>query len=476
MPTISIPGANVITEKNTPQTRAEEVFQKQRTFYNTLRTHDVNFRLEQLATLYHALEEYQDTIGDAMYADLKRSRPLSYYTEIGLSLKTISLSLRNLKKWAKPKKVKASWDIYPFSKCWVQYQPFGQVLNISPWNYPITLTMGPLTAILSAGNTAILKPSENAPHVSGVIAEMIRSHFDEEYIAVFEGDKEVATELLALPFDHIMYTGGTAVGKVVMEAASKHLTPVTLELGGKSPAIVDQQIDLEKSAKRIVAGKYLNCGQTCIAPDHIYVHEKVVDKFVAELQKWIEEFYGKNAIESSDYGKMINRKHFDRVKGYLDNGQIVYGGECRVDELYISPTIMVNAGLDSPIMKEEIFGPILPIITYSDLDQLLALLRTKPKPLALYVYSTDQAVQKKVLSETTSGGAAINDSVTQFVAMNLPFGGIGNSGMGRYHGKFGFETFSHQRAVMKQTNLIDLRIKYPPVTEKTVKFLKGILK
>jgi acyl-CoA reductase-like NAD-dependent aldehyde dehydrogenase len=336
--------------------------------------------------------------------------------------------------------------------------------------------MGPLTASLSAGNTAILKPSELCPNVSSVVADIITEYFDEEYVTVFQGGKDIATKLLELPFDHIMYTGGTAVGKIVMEAAAKNLTPVTLELGGKSPAIIDQQLHLAKSAKRIVMSKFINCGQTCMAPDHLFVHEKIADQFIDEMKRFINQFFGDNPLVSQDYGKIISKKHFDRVKSYLNDGKIVVGGEVNEEELYIAPTLMVNVDYDSSIMTEEVFGPVLPIITYSNLDEVINRIISQPKPLSLYIYSNNRAVHEKVLSETSSGGVAINDSITQFISMNLPFGGVGNSGMGRYHGHYGFETFSHHKAVMKQSNLIDLSMRYPPVTEKTVNMLKKVLK
>jgi len=466
----------VSAAKNESGRRINEIFQKQKKFFNTQKTRNINFRIEQLKRLKEALKAHEDRIAEAMFADLKRSKPLTYYTEIGLSLKTISITLNNIKKWAKPKKIKASFDLYPLSKCWVQYEPFGQVLIISPWNYPVTLTMGPLTAALSAGNTAILKPSEISSNASQAVADMIGEYFDEEYIAVCQGDAQVAQGLLKLPFDHIMYTGGSLVGKSVMEAASRHLTPVTLELGGKSPAIVDYNIDLPKSAKRIVAGKFLNCGQTCIAPDHLFVDEKISAKFIEEIKKWILAFFGEDPHASPDYGKIISKKHFGRIRKYMADGKIIHGGQVIEDDLYISPTLLTEVELDSPIMREEIFGPILPIFTYIDLDEVLEYIRSQPKPLALYIYSNRSEIQKKILSETSSGSVAINDSVTQFVSMHLPFGGVGFSGMGRYHGRYGFETFSHQKAVFKQTNLIDPKIKYPPVSEKTVRMLKMILK
>lgn len=463
-------------EKIQPKGKIDEVFQKQRKFFNSFKTRDLNFRIGQLKTLHHALLTYEERISEAMYTDLKRSRPLTFYSEIGLSLKGISMTINNLKKWARPKKVKATWDLYPLSKCWVQYEPFGQLLIISPWNYPVTLTIGPLVAALSAGNTAIIKPSELSSNVSKVMGEMINEFFDEEYIAVFQGDKEVAGALLELPFDHIMYTGNAAVGKIVMKAAAKHLTPVTLELGGKSPAIIDYRLDLSKSARRIVMGKFINCGQTCIAPDHLFVHENIADKFIEELKKWMKAFFGDNPHASQDYGKIINRKHFERIRNYLNDGKVIEGGNVIEDDLYIAPTLMVDVKMDSAVMKEEIFGPILPIFTYNNLDEVLQQIRSQPKPLALYIFSNEKEIQEKVLAETSSGGVAINDSITQFISMHLPFGGVGNSGMGRYHGKYGFETFSHQRAVMKQTNLIDLNMKYPPITKKTVKMLKMIMK
>ena len=308
------------------------------------------------------------------------------------------------------------------------------------------------------------------------MAEMINEYFDEEYIAMVNGDAKVAQELLKLPFDHILYTGGTQVGKIVMEAAAKNLTPVTLELGGKSPAIVDKRVDITKAARRIVFGKFINCGQTCIAPDYLFVHEDIKERFIEELKKWTEKFFGIDAHNSSDYGKIINLRHFERIQNYLKDGQIAYGGNTQKEDLYISPTLMMDVHPDSPVMEEEIFGPVLPILTYKDINEVLKFIRKRPKPLALYIYSTDTALQQKILSETSSGGVAINDNVSQFISMNLPFGGVGNSGMGRYHGKYGFETFSNPKGVLKQTNLIDLDMKYPPVTEKSVKMLKNILK
>ena len=471
------PDAPVVTDiKSSQSTAIIETFEKQKSFFESQKTKDISFRIKQLRKLKEAILAYEDRISEAMYADLKRSKPMTYYSEIGLSLKSISKSIKSIEKWAKPKKVPASHDMYPLSSCWIQYEPLGSVLIIAPWNYPVTLTIGPLTAALSAGNCAILKPSELSPNVSAVIADMISEFFDEEYIAVVNGDAVVAQELLKLPFDHIFYTGGTQVGKIVMEAAAKNLTPVTLELGGKSPAIVDKQIDITKSARRIVFGKFVNCGQTCIAPDYLFIHEEIAEQFIQELKKWIKTFYSEKPNESSDYGKIINQRHFKRIQNYLADGEIIYGGNVLEEDLYISPTLMGGVKPDSPVMEEEIFGPILPIMTYSNIDEVLKFIRLRPKPLALYIYSNNTALQQKILSETSSGGVAINDNVSQFVSMNLPFGGVGNSGMGRYHGKYGFETFSNPKGVLKQTNLIDLDMKYPPVTEKSVKMLRNILK
>jgi acyl-CoA reductase-like NAD-dependent aldehyde dehydrogenase len=474
----TVPQPDPPTAENKIKTKNNfiEIFRNQKEFFNTHKTKDLNFRIQQLKRLKEALKAHENKIADAMFADLKRSRPMTYYSEVGLSLKTISVTLNNLKKWAKPKSIKASHDLYPLSKCWIQYEPFGQVLLISPWNYPITLTMGPLIAAMSAGNTAILKPSEISSHASQAMSDMIGEYFDEEYITVCQGDASVAQQLLDLPFDHIMYTGGTQVGKIVMEAAAKHLTPVTLELGGKSPTIVDHTLDLPKTAKRIAMAKFINCGQTCIAPDYVFVHEKIATEFIGELKKWIVKFFTKDTHNSADYGKIINVRHFNRIRNYLKDGNIIFGGGMKEEDLFIEPTLMTDISFESPIMQEEIFGPLLPILTYSNLDDVLEYIRSRPKPLALYIYSNRKEIQKKVLAETSSGGVAINDSITQFISLHLPFGGVGSSGMGRYHGKFGFETFSHHKAVLKQTNLIDLKIKYPPVTEKSIKMLKMILK
>lgn len=470
------PKFSVSEEITSSNERIADVFKKQKQFFETGETKSLDFRLQQVRKLKEAVITYESRIEEALYKDLHRSPQMTYYAEVGMSLKNITQTLRNLRKWAKSKRIAASHEMYPLSKCRVQYEPFGVVLLISPWNYPVLLNIGSLVAALSAGNCAILKPSEISLNTSLVIGKMMREYFDEEYVAVLQGGPDVAEELLKYSFDYIMFTGGTKIGKIVMEAAARNLTPITLEMGGKSPCIVDEKIDMTKSAKRIVFGKFLNCGHTCIAPDYLFIHEKIHDRFIEEIKKWIVEFFGENPQQSPDYGRIINQKHFDRIAKYMKDGKVIFGGETDDENLFIAPTLLTDVNPDSDVIQEEIFGPILPIFSYGDIEDVLKFIRERPKPLALYLFSNSSSLQEKIITETSSGGVAINDTITQFVSMNLPFGGVGASGMGRYHGKYGFETFSHHKGIMKQTNLIDLKMKYPPVTDKSIKLLKWVLK
>jgi acyl-CoA reductase-like NAD-dependent aldehyde dehydrogenase len=360
----------------------------------------------------------------------------------------------------------ASAKIYP--------EPLGVVLIIGPWNYPFQLNILPLVGAIAAGNCAIVKPSEIAANTSKVVAELINKTFDPAYIAAVEGGVETSQQLLAEKFDYIFFTGGTNVGRVVMEAAAKNLTPVTLELGGKSPCIVDSDISIENSAKRIVWGKFINAGQTCIAPDYLLVNRAVKSEFLTAVTETIRSFYGENPAESTDYCRIISERHFNRLAEFLKDGKIVIGGETNAEEKYIAPTVIDGVSWDAPVMQEEIFGPILPVLEYSDLEEAIALINSRPKPLALYLFSRDKQKQKRVLRDTSSGGVCINDTVMQGALTSLPFGGVGNSGIGSYHGKASFDTFSHYKSVLNKGLWFDLEWRYAPYKGK-LDFLKKVI-
>jgi aldehyde dehydrogenase (NAD+) len=408
----------------------------------------------------------------AAKADLGRPAFEAYF-EIA-TIAEINLALKNLQTWAKPQRVKSSIDQFP-SSAWIQPDPLGVVLIIGPWNYPFQLMMLPLVGAIAAGNCAMLKPSEHAPQTSRVVAELITDTFDPSYIAVTEGDASVSEQLLAEKFDHIFFTGGTAIGRIVMAAAAQHLTPVTLELGGKSPCIVDSDIHLDRAAKRIAWGKFINNGQTCVAPDYLLVQQQIASDLVDRIKHYLHEFYGDDPAHSPDYGRIIHRRHFDRLVAFLDRGQIVLGGDYRPDELYLAPTLLDGVGWDDPVMQEEIFGPILPILTYDTIEEAIELVNARPKPLALYFFSRDRQKQDRILQATSSGGVCINDTVMQVGVNTLPFGGVGESGIGSYHGKASFNTFSHFKSVLKRDFWLDLGWRYAPYTAAKLNQIKGLV-
>ncbi|MFA7107165.1 MAG: aldehyde dehydrogenase family protein, partial [Candidatus Izemoplasmatales bacterium] len=344
----------------------------------------------------------------------------------------------------------------------IKPEPLGVSLIISPWNYPFQLLMAPLAANIAAGNCAFLKPSEISPNTSAILANLIPQYFNPDYIAIIEGGVAETTELLKLKFDHIFYTGSSQVGKIVMAAAAQNLCPVTLELGGKSPCVIDENVPLKQTARKIAWGKFLNAGQTCIAPDYILVHESIKKSFVEVLQTTITEFYGENPQNSSHYARIINQKHWQRLISYLKNAKIIFGGDSSEEHLFIAPTIVENPDLSSPLMMEEIFGPILPIITYTEIEEVAKFINDRPKPLAMYVFSKNKKNINYLISRTSSGGMCINDTLSHITSSELPFGGVGESGMGNYHGKAGFDTFSHYKSIMKKSFLLDFSMKYPP--------------
>ena len=407
---------------------------------------------------------------------MNKSNFEGYVTEIGILYQEIDYAIKNVKKWAKREKKKTDIVYFP-AKSYIYKQPYGVVLIISPFNYPIQLAFSPLIGAISAGNCAIIKPSEYAINSAVVIEEIINSTFDKRYINVIDplGGKETVSELLSLKFDYIFFTGSVRVGKIVMEAASKNLIPVTLELGGKSPCIVDRDANIKLSAKRIVWGKYLNVGQTCVAPDYVYVHKAVKEELLKEMVKEIESEYGKDAKKSEDYARIIRKEEVKRLQGYLDEGEIYYGGEVDIEDRYISPTILTNIKENSKILEEEIFGPILPVYEFQDITEVIEYVNSKERPLALYYFSEDKNKIETVLSSTTSGGVTINDTIIHVSSTHIPFGGVGNSGMGNYHGKASFDTFTHKKSVVKRSTLMEFPFRFPPYKDK-LKLIKKLMK
>lgn len=455
--------------------KIKETIKNQREFFKNNKTRSLDFRIEQLVKLRQVIIEDEAKIRQALNDDLYKSEMEAYMTEIGPCLQEIDYFIKNLPKLVKVQKVKSPLYL-PFSKSLKVYEPLGVVLIIAPWNYPFNLTILPLIGAIAAGNCAILKPSELAPHTATVLQDLINKVFCSDHVEVIQGDAETASGLLNEKFDYIFFTGGEKVGRMVMTAAAKNLTPVTLELGGKSPCIVDENIDEDKTAARIIWGKFLNAGQTCVAPDYVLVNSKVKDFFLLLLKENIEKIYGAKPIETSGYGRIINRKHFTRLEKLLAQGEKVCGGEVDQERLFIAPTVLKNLPENSLIMREEIFGPILPVIVYEKIEEAIAFINARPKPLALYLFSSDKAVQDKVVAETSSGGVCINDTMMQLSSEFLPFGGVGTSGFGRYHGLSSLETFSNQKSILKQTTLFDLKFRYLPITEKKMRLLKKFLK
>jgi aldehyde dehydrogenase (NAD+) len=453
----------------------KNTLEKQRTSFTSGETKSFEFRNYMLHRLREAISHFEEDILEALGRDLNRSKVDGYTTEIHHCLAEISFALRNLKKWMRPQRVGGS-KLFPLSKGFVVSEPLGICLIISPWNYPFSLAILPLIASMAAGNCIVIKPSEISKNTETVISEMISEYFDEKYISVFCGGPEISKELLKERFDYMFFTGGETVGKIVMKAAADNVTPVTLELGGKSPCIVGENCDFQKAARRITWGKFLNAGQTCVAPDYLLVQENVKDKLITGIQKCILEFYGENPQDSGDYGRIINENHFNRLNEFLKEGEVIFGGETNPERLYISPTLITEIPEDAKIMKEEIFGPLLPVLEFDQVSEAVDFINARPKPLALYVFSRDKDFQRKIISETSSGGVCINDTIVHLTASRLPFGGVGNSGFGKYHGKAGFDTFSNQKSVLRQTLLFDIPRRFPPTGETDLKVLRTIFR
>lgn len=451
----------------------QSILERQKAFFQSGRTKSLDFRLGQLQQLRDGIKKYESAILSALHEDLGKSAFEAYTSEVGLVLESINYTMKHLKQWMKVKKV--SVPLHQIgSKSFYQYEPFGTVAIIAPFNYPFQLTVEPMIGAIAAGNTVVLKPSSETPHVEQVIIDLIKEVFSDGYVNVVTGGREVTTELIHSQVDYIFFTGSVKVGKIIMEAASKQLIPVTLELGGKSPAIVDEHANIDKAAKRIVWGKYYNAGQTCIAPDYVYVHESIKDELVEKMKYYIQQFYGEAVQESPDYGRIVSERHYSRLKDMIPEDHVI-GGHTHDDTLYIEPTIVDEVTWEHGLMKEEIFGPILPVLTFETLREVITAIHARPKPLALYLFTENKHVERRILEETSSGGVAINDTLTQVASTKLPFGGVGESGMGVYHGKFSFETFSHKKSVVKKSTKFDLNLIYPPYKNK-LKFVKKFLK
>ena len=434
---------------------------RQRAFFQTGATLPEEFRRAGLHTLLNALVANENGLLAALRADLRKSPHEAYASEIGFVLGEIRHALRHLAAWMKPERRRAPLLAWP-ARAMVRPEPYGVALILGPWNYPLQLLLSPLVAAIAAGNCAVLKPSESAPRAAEIIVRIIRAAFPEEFIAIVPGDQSTAEALLMEKYDTIFFTGGARAGRAVMTAAERHLTPVTLELGGKCPCIVCADAPLETAARRIAWGKFMNAGQTCVAPDHVFVDRRVAAAFLEALKTTLREFHGGDPQQSPDYGRIIHRGHFDRLTGYLDQGTIAAGGRHDADDLYIEPTILTDVPPDASVMREEIFGPILPVLEFGKIDGVLATLRDQPTPLALYLFTHDRRIRERVLAGARSGGVCINDTVTHILGKDLPFGGLGESGMGAYHGKAGFDCFSHRRTVLERSLRIDPAFRYPP--------------
>lgn len=438
---------------------------KQREYYKSGVTVPVNFRIEQLKKLYAAIKKYENEILQALHTDLGKSDYESFMCEIGLVLSEITYMIQHTKKFAKRKTVFTPITNF-HAHCFKQPVPYGNTLIMSPWNYPFLLTVDPLADAIAAGNTAVVKPSAYSPATSAIISKIISECFDAEYIAVITGGRAENAALLEQKFDFVFFTGSQAVGKEVLRHTAEHLTPAVLELGGKSPCIVDKSANIALAAKRIVFGKFLNCGQTCVAPDYILCESSVKDKFINEVASQIKIQYGDNPLKNKDYGRIINQKHFERLCGLIDKNKVIIGGETDCGSNRIAPTVMDNVTENDAVMGEEIFGPIMPILTFDDFDKMVDNLKDKDKPLALYLFSSDKGQIKRITTELSYGGGCINDVVVHLSTSEMGFGGVGQSGMGSYHGKDGFDAFSHYKSIMDKKTWLDLPMRYQPYKNK----------
>ncbi|MFP4362240.1 MAG: aldehyde dehydrogenase [Spirochaetia bacterium] len=464
-----------MSEKSELEKRLDHVIAEQDHVFRNGSTHSFGFRKAMLETLYKAIKEYEGKIIKALAADFYKPEFESYSTEVGIVLEEIRYHIKHLKKWMKPKKVSIGMAHFP-SKGRILCEPYGRALIIAPWNYPFQLMMDPIIGALSAGNTIIAKPAHYSENTTDVIRQMLEDYFSESFIAVFTGGREVNQALLSRKHDYIFFTGSPFLGKIVMEAASKHLTPVTLELGGKSPCIVDETADIELAAKRITWGKFMNAGQTCVAPDYLYVHESVKDPLLAAMKNTVHEFYGPDPKNSHDYSRIINDKQYKALKDFLSEGKTVFGGEWDDSQRYIAPTVLEEVDpREDQVMCEEIFGPILPVLTFTDIQEVISFVSTRPSPLALYLFTSSKKIEKQVTESIRFGGGCVNDTIIHLADPKLPFGGVGNSGMGKYHGWYSFDTFSNKKSIVKKARWLDLPFRYPPYSKRNLSIVKKFL-
>jgi aldehyde dehydrogenase (NAD+) len=454
--------------------KIDKIIEYQREFFGTDKTKELVFRLQALERLEISIKNHEKDIYKALKADLHKSAYESFMTEVGLTLSELSYVKRHLPLWTMRK-----WKLSPVAQFHAESfsvsEPYGVVLVMAPWNYPFLLCMEPLIGAIAAGNCCVLKPSAYAPAVSAIMEQIIKEVFPQRYVAVIQGGREENTRLLEQRFDYIFFTGGVTVGKLVMEKAAANLTPVTLELGGKSPCIVTRDAKLSLAAKRLVFGKFLNSGQTCIAPDYLLIDETVKEEFLAYLVYWIGKLLGKEPLKNPDYPKIINEKHYQRVMNLIKGEKISCGGYGDARQLQITPTVLEDVSWDAPVMQEEIFGPVLPVVTYRKLDEAIQKVREREKPLALYLFSENKATQNKVLNSLSFGGGCINDTIIHLATSRMGFGGVGGSGMGSYHGRKSFETFSHEKSIVDKSTWIDIPIRYMPYTKKKEKLLRMFL-
>ena len=458
------------------QAAVKNMLSEHNKYFLTGETRNIEYRISALKKLKNVIKKYEKEIINALYRDLGKSEFEAYGTEIGFVLDSIGNFIKHLKSWAKSIKVRTPLHQFPASG-YIMYEPYGTVLIIGPFNYPFQLLIEPLVGAIAAGNCAILKPSESTPTVSGLVKKIIEEAFEKKYIQVIEGEKETTSALINSPFDYIFFTGSVPVGRIVMKAAAENLVPVTLELGGKSPVIVDKTANLELAAKRILWGKLINAGQTCIAPDYIFVHKSIKESFVQKLKSEVVNFYGEDASKSNDYGRIVNSRQFDRLAAIIENdkNKIIYGGHLNAGALYIEPTIIDKVDFQDAVMKDEIFGPIMPILEYEDLEEVIGMINDRPKPLSLYVFTEDKNVEATVLNRVSFGGGCVNDTISHVASSNMPFGGVGNSGMGSYHGRDSFETFSHRKSILKKSTSMDIKLIFPPYGNRD-KLIRKMLK
>ena len=452
-----------------------KVLERQRAFFASGATLDVDLRISKLKLLKDTVKQYEGEISAALKQDLGKSEFESFMCEIGLVYEEINYMLKNIKRLAEEKTVHT--PLFNFAAhSYLKPAPYGNALIISPWNYPFLLTMGPLIDAVSAGNTSIIKPSKNSMTTTLIMGKIIRACFKEEYVYLVDQDIDGARDLIKEKFDFIFFTGSSSIGKEVLRQAAEHLTPVVLELGGKSPCIVDQSADLKLAARRIVFGKFLNCGQTCVAPDYVLCHKSIAAELQKQLCAQTQKQYGKKPFENKNYGKIISDKHFDRLSGLIEPEKVIFGGQTNKDTLQIAPTIMTNVTWQDKVMQEEIFGPIMPILTFENIEEVIEMLNQKPKPLALYLFSKDKQTIRLITSRCRYGGGCINDTIIHLANSGMPFGGVGESGMGAYHGEQGFKTFSHIKSIVNKKNWVDFPVRYSPYRKIYLKLLKFLLK